>query len=225
MKKVLVTGSAGTIGSIVVNGLQGWEVVPFDLPEHDALRLADLDIALVGATHVVHLAWNTRTENFRSRTMDPTNTSITHNVLERSLDHGVRRVILASSVHAGKYPNPGRAHRATTATQGIPDSPYGRHKLVNEALGRNCATRGLEVVAVRFGGVNRYNRQPVQDAERAVWLSHRDCVDVVQKCLDADVVPGNYSCFYAVSDNVGGWHDLSNPFGWTPQDGDRPHKT
>ena len=196
--------------------------MPFNLPEHDALRLADLNVALMGARSVVHLAWNTRTENFRSGTMDPANALMTHNVLERSLYHGVERVILASSVHADEYPNPGREHIATTATLGIPDSPYGADKLFAEALGRHYATQGIEVVALRFGGVNRCDRQPVQDAaERAVWLSHRDCIDLVQKCLDTEAVPGNYSCIYAVSDNANGWHDLSNPFGWTPQDGDR----
>lgn len=222
VNKVVVTGSAGLIGSILVNGLHGYQIFPFDLPEHDVLRLADLNLALAGATHVVHLAWNTQTENFRSGKLDPTNFSMLHNTLDRSLHHHVRRVIVASSVHADAYPNPGRAHRASTTSLGIPDSPYGASKLFAEALGRHYASRGLEVVALRFGGINRSNRQPVQDmTERAVWLSHRDCVDLVQKCLDADVVTGNYSCVYAVSDNADGWHDLSNPFGWTPQDGDR----
>jgi len=221
MKQVVVTGASGVIGSVIIGGLSGFELVPFDLPRNDVLRTGDLDAALTTATYVVHLAWNSETENFRSDILDPANATMMYNVMRRSLYHGVKRVVLASSIHADEYPNPGRGELFTAASVGIPDSVYGADKLFGEAMGRHYSTRGLEVISLRFGGVNRSNSQPRDDrTERAVWLSHRDCTDLIQKCLDADVVPENYVCIYAVSNNLGRWHDFSNPFGWTPRDGD-----
>jgi hypothetical protein len=49
------------------------------------------------------------------------------------------------------------------------------------------------------------------------WLSHADCVALVDACLTAPTVPGHYAVFYGVSDNAGRVHNTSNPFGWVPQ--------
>jgi nucleoside-diphosphate-sugar epimerase len=220
-RRVVITGSAGIIGSVLRAGLGGgWEIVPCDLPDCDVRDAATVAGCLAGASRAVHLAWTTEVDHFRASVIDPDNAAMALNVLDGALRAGVRRVVLASSVHADTPPPAGRGMRASTATVATPDSLYGAHKLFVEALGRYYATRGLDVIAVRFGGVNPADELPSDHEGRAVWLSHRDCSDLVQKCLDAAVRPGRYQCLYAVSDNRGSWHDLSNPFGWTPSDGD-----
>lgn len=221
MSRVVITGSAGVIGSVLMSDLQGVEVVPFDLPEMDALSWGDLDRTLVGADAVVHLAWDTKSENFKSKSIDQDNSRMLLNVFESALRNGVRRVVFASSIHADVYPDIGRNPRARTDETPVPGSLYGADKVFGEAMARYFAALGLETVAVRFGGVSRRDVPPASDSiERAVFLSHRDCVSLVQRCIDANDIAGNYACVNAVSDNKDRWHDLDNPFGWAPQDSD-----
>lgn len=86
-----------------------------------------------------------------------------------------------------------------------------------EALGRYYATWGLEVICVRFGGVNPANKPPKNAFwENAVWLSHEDCIAMMDACIKADSVPNNFAVFYAVSNNKDKIHDTSNTFGWEP---------
>jgi nucleoside-diphosphate-sugar epimerase len=218
--RVVITGSSGSIGSLLVAGLRGVEVVPFDLPERDARVAGHLDLALPGASCVVHLAWDTEVENWASGRLAPGNALMLHTVLARALHHGVRRVVLASSVHVDMPPGRDPAYVSRPGTLGTPDSPYGANKVFAEALGAFYATQGLEVVSIRFGGVTAVH--PVDDpVEGPIWISHADCVRLVQACVDAETVPGRYVCVNGMSDNRGGWHDLANPFGWVPRDGDR----
>lgn len=100
----------------------------------------------------------------------------------------------------------------------LPDSPYGQSKYDMETLGRNIAARReLEVVCVRFGGINAANKPPKEPVRRRRWLSNEDCVSLVLAAIDADTVVNNFTVVYAVSDNPGRIHDISNPFGWTPK--------
>lgn len=55
-----------------------------------------------------------------------------------------------------------------------------------------------------------------QVAERNVWLSHSDCVSLIEKCLQADKIPENFAIIYGISNNSGKIHDISNPVGWVP---------
>jgi hypothetical protein len=92
-------------------------------------------------------------------------------------------------------------------------------KVGMEALGRYFASQGLEVVCIRFGGVNPKNI-PAENPtyERAVWLSHRDCASLIDSILKADTIPNNFVIVYGVSNNPERIHDIVNPFGWMPQD-------
>ena len=54
--------------------------------------------------------------------------------------------------------------------------------------------------------------------ERAAWLSHNDLLRLIKIVLEAETVPDNFVLMYAVSDNEGRIHDISNPFGWEPKD-------
>jgi nucleoside-diphosphate-sugar epimerase len=104
----------------------------------------------------------------------------------------------------------------------VPDSPYGASKLFGEAICRWAATKGLETVSIRFGGVNARDLPPTGDAdERRVWLSQRDCAAAVRAALDARLEHGS-ATFVAISDNAGRVHSLQNELGWIPRDGAPP---
>lgn len=133
----------------------------------------------------------------------------------------VRRVVMASSVHADRFTDRQVDGLLSPYSLPLPDSPYGAGKVMMEALGRYYAdAKDLEVVCVRFGGVNPANVAPDNpDSERQVWLSHRDCTSLVAACLKAVRIPNNFELLYAVSNNTGRRHDLSNNIDWTPVDG------
>jgi uronate dehydrogenase len=209
----VITGSSGRIGRVLVRGLQH-EVTPFDLPDHDARSLEDLAEVAAGHDAIVHLAWNTEIEHFRSGTIDPDNLLMALNVFRAAERTGVRRVIVASSVHADDFA--GGAQRGPNALP-VPDSPYGASKVFVEALGRHFAARSaIEVVSVRFGGVTDPWVAPQTTASRLTALTHPDCVALVDACLTAPEVPAGSVVVYGVSAGGAERFDLANPFGWQP---------
>lgn len=216
--KVLITGSRGTIGTILVAGLRH-DITAFDLPDHDARSLEQLTSLAAGHDAIVHLAWDTRIENYQSDDINPDNALMAFNVYRAALEAGVGRVVMASSVHADDASLPREGLLSPTSVP-TPDSPYGATKVFVEALGRYYAGQGLAIVCLRFGGVrlNHATRADFGARERVPpsWLSHHDCIALVEACLTAEV-PGGYAVIYAVSDNEGRVHDTGNALGWFPQ--------
>lgn len=85
-----------------------------------------------------------------------------------------------------------------------------------EALGKAYSEKGLQVVAVRFGNVTNDNNF----GEYPFWLSHRDCCQFIERCIETDGLP-KYSVFFAVSDNPCNPFDLSDArlqLGYEPKD-------
>ena len=220
MARVLVTGSGGVIGKVMKAGLPH-ELTDFDLPHHDVTDFAGLVHAMKGHDIVVHLAWAGKHDNWLTEKFDTVNTESAHNVYEAAHLAGVKRVIMASSVHADDFVNHKKQGLLHPYSLPIPDSPYGASKCFMEALGRYYSdAKGLEVICIRFGGINKDDVAPTSpDSERQVWFSHRDAVALVQACIEAPEVPHKYAIVYGMSNNKGLLHDLTNPFGWAPVDG------
>jgi len=213
--KVLITGSAGTIGKVLVRAL-AHDVTEFDLPARDARSLEQLTDAANGHDVVVHLAWNTAAEHSGNDNIDFDNARMAFNVYRAAERTGVPRVIVASSVHAD-VPRARRGRSLVASEGSTPDSPYGASKLFVEALGRYFATRGLEVVVVRFGWVSEADDAvALATGVHTWWLSQSDCIQLVDACVTASTVPNGYTAFYGVSDNPDRIHDTTNPFGWAP---------
>ncbi len=204
---ILVSGAAGAIGQVIERGWPADSFRGFDLPAGDARDRAALISAAAGCAALVHLAWDTKAENFRNGRLAPDNLAMTLNALEAAAAAGVPRVVLASSVHADGFwpPPPSPLDPARTP---VPDSPYGASKVFMEALGRHfAAARGLEVVAVRFGGVNTADAEPAEGSERAVWLPHRDCLDLVRTAALTPLGQERFRLVVGVGDGPHRVHD------------------
>lgn len=217
LKKILITGAKGTIGTVLIRGLQGFALSPYDLPEHDVRDLPALIEACKNVDAVIHLAWTTQKENFRNGQIDPDNAIMTENVYEACRVAKVPRVIMASSVHAHNPPGHDGKALLKPSDPPVPDSPYGADKVFMELLGREYAKQGLEVICLRFGGVNIKNVPRDHPYERAVWLSHDDCLALLEKCLKTNTVPENFALLYAVSNNPTRFHDTANQLNWKPR--------
>lgn len=151
----------------------------------------------------MHLAWDARKESHHNGRFAPENLVMAQNALEAAVAAGVPRVILASSVHADTFWPPPDARLEPDHTP-IPASPYGASKVFMEALGRHFAAhRGLEVVAIRFGGVTPDDVRPEDPAERPAWLPHEDCVSLVDAALSEPLRAGPF----ALAVGVGDWPD------------------
>ncbi len=219
-EKIAITGAKGTIGKVLMAGLTDYDLKPMDLPEVDVRNQEKLIDEIKGRHVVIHLAWDTETENWRSGKINPENMVMTFNVYEAAKRTGAKRVIMASSVHADQFRTWESQNLLTVDRVPVPTSPYGASKVFMETLGRFFATQGLEIICIRFGGVNPENRSDETDPkERAVWFAHKDCVELLKKCIEAESIPNNFLIIYGVSDNKGRIHDYSNPLGWKPKGG------
>ncbi len=220
-KKITITGSRGTIGTVLREGLgSDYEIVEAALPGVDVRDFEQLKSVIIGSTVIIHLAWNSKLENHVNNQIDPDCPKMFLNVYKAALEAKVPLVIMASSVHADSFIGWKGPGLLTTDRTPVPDSLYGADKVFMEAAGRYFASKGLEVVCIRFGGINPQNSPAGPEypsEERAAWLSHKDCISLVRSIIEADSVPNNFVVVYGVSDNEGRIHDVSNPFGWEPK--------
>lgn len=209
---VAVTGAAGEVGRIAIEGFPDDAVHAFTHGEHDdldstVLEMTDdeaFDDALDGMDALVHLAWGPADPDSWNDDHEA-NVRGTYNALEAARRNHLDRVVVASSIHAvGMYDrdDPGEvenlAEDPTTAVDASdrprPDSYYGVAKVTCEALGSFYADRyGLDVVSLRIGWVMTADElREARDFEpgrrryaRATWLSPRDCRNAIERSVHA----------------------------------------
>lgn len=219
MSKLLITGSKGKIGTVLSAGLTH-DIAQFDAPEHDVRDYQSLVEAARGCDAIIHLAWDTVMDNCRTETVNVENYAMAQNVFRAAAEVGMRRVIIASSVNTDRFTNRTLNGLLRPTDPPIPNSPYGAEKVAIEAMGRYYAdAKQLDVVCIRFGNVNPEDAPAPPDPgmKRVVWLSHRDCISLVEAALSASL-PDHYEIVYGVSDNKGRLHDVTNRLGWKPVD-------
>jgi uronate dehydrogenase len=226
VQHVLITGAAGAIGSSLRAGLAGaypllrlTDVRPVsDLGAAEEFTAADLaDPAAVksvmtGIDCVVHLGGVPREGPWEA--ILPANVVGTYNVFEAARQCGVKRVVFASSNHViGYY----RADRPVgTGDPPRPDSRYGASKVFGEALGRLYADKhGLSVACLRIGS---FRAHPENLRQLATWVSPRDMVQLVRRCIDAGDF--HFLVLYGVSNNTRArWRNpAAAAIGYVPQD-------
>jgi NAD+ dependent glucose-6-phosphate dehydrogenase len=240
-KTVLITGAGGLIGTLLRQALsekyniRALSLEPIPGVETIVTDIVDMDAMLAacqGVDSVIHLAASV---SMRAPWDDVLNNNIigAYTVFEAACRAGVRQIIFASSNHAvGTYDlenAPDIYHTGQPLIDHLvpvrPDGYYGVSKCFGETLGRYYADhRGMHVLCLRIGAVNRLNR-PVggrwEPLERgaAIWLSHRDLVQLVEKCLEAEDV--KFDIFYGISNNTPRFYDLEHArevLGYEPQD-------
>jgi uronate dehydrogenase len=139
---------------------------------------------------------------------------ITYNIFEAARRAGVRRVVLASSSRVtGLYPQTVRVGPESPVR---PDGHYAVSKVFGEALGRLYADRhGLEVVCLRIG---TFLEQPTDVRHLSTWLSPRDCIQLIRRCLEAKEL--DFMVVYGVSANTRRWCSVDGwgRLGYTPRD-------
>lgn len=242
---VVVTGATGVIGRVIVPALARTRRVravdrrPAPTPPGVETRWGDLrkprvtDEAVRGAHTVIHLAHD-RLANHHWRGVRR-DLRMAERLLTAARDGGVRRVVLASSVHTmrghfrrepmasvvrGELDELSPTALDTIAIDAPPATldPYGAGKIVLERLGRAASGVDLEVVIARFGGAGLVDR-PENPESFVTHLSHRDLVRAVIAAVDGPLDTPS-TTFYAVSDNTWSPFDLApgRALGFEPVD-------
>ena len=220
-KKVLVTGAAGRIGQVMRTGLrdrydlrlmyhrtileaeEGEEVVTGSIAD-----ITSMEAAVDGIDAVVHMAGDPEVSATWESVMEK-NIQGVYCTYEACKNAGVKRVVFASTNHVtgfyeqeGVYTTPEMPER--------PDSFYGASKAFGEDLGRYYVDQfGLEVVCLRIGSFQPETAVTERGSDRilSTWLSHRDCVQLVWRSIEADV---RFGIYYGISGNTRGYWDIQN---------------
>jgi len=225
MKKILITGAAGDIGSHLRRELAGRyalrlsDIRPIknlakgeEFIRGDCANLRDMLRVTQGVAAVVHLGGFSVEGSWE--VILRANILGTYNAFEAARRNGARRIVFATSNHAvGFYRRDETIdHRAAPR----PDSRYGVSKAFGEALGSLYADKyGMEVVCMRIGNVNP---RPMDKRRLSIWLSPRDLAQLVSLAIDR---PGiRFEIVYGISGNTRAWYDNSNAarLGYKPQD-------
>ncbi|HTI55397.1 MAG TPA: NAD(P)-dependent oxidoreductase [Verrucomicrobiae bacterium] len=243
MRRVLVTGMSGLIGTAVRRRLEGRFVLralnrrPVAGVESHQADIADLEAiapAFRDVDAVVHLAANVEANPPIDRVVRD-NVVGTYNVFEAARRAGVRRVIYASSgatvsdwerdepyaaLVAGRYDQVAEWAVLTHESPIRPHGLYGCSKVWGEALARHFAdTSPMSMLCLRIGRVTAADR-PAGPREFSVWCSQRDIAQMVERCLAA---PDSlrFDVFFVCSENKWTYRDIEHAraaVGFVPED-------
>jgi len=197
MRKVLVTGAAGRIGSafhayaadrydlrLADRRREGLDAPPVGEVIH--LEIADLDACLTacqGIDTVLHLAADPSPRSEFYASFLDNNIKGVYNIFEAARQAGCRRVVFASSVQViGGYPLDVQA-----CTDGAvrPLNMYGACKAFGEATAHCYAYgHGLSSIAVRTGSFE-HNRAVFTPSARnlSTFVSARDLCQLFVRCI------------------------------------------
>ena len=232
MKRLLITGAAGGLGSLARRRLTDLaETLRLsdiaDLGEaaaHEEIRPCELSDfaqaqALVeGCDGIVHFG-GISVENTWEKIL-PANIEGTYNLYEAARQSGVKRIFFASSNHAiGFYK---RETRIDATDPVRPDSLYGVSKCFGEALARYYYDKyGVETAVVRIGSCFP---EPKDHRMMATWLSEDDLVSLIGRVFDAPKL--GYVTVFGASDNEEQWWDnrCAGFLGWRPKDSSEPFR-
>ncbi|KNZ34158.1 MAG: NAD-dependent dehydratase [Methylibium sp. NZG] len=191
----------------------GEEVVPAALQDAAAMHTL-----LQGVDAVVHLGGVSVEGPFEP--ILQANIVGVYNLYEAARQHGVKRIVFASSNHVtGFY----RQDEVISPKDPVrPDGHYGLSKAFGENLAQFYFDRyGLETVSLRIGSSFP---EPKDRRMLATWLSYDDLERLVLASLTAPVV--GHSIVYGMSDNTTTWWDNTRAahLGYRPQDSSEPFR-
>ena len=225
MKKVLLTGASGDVGTrlrkllkpiypeLILSDL----TTPADLGADETFIPANLSnfnevlAAVNGVEGIIHLGgfsvegpWETILNS---------NIVGAYNLYEAARQSGAKRVIFASSNHAvGFYP---REKTIGADVTPLPDGRYGLSKMFGEGVASLYAYKhGIGSMAIRIGNVGD---KPADKRRLAIWLKSEDLVKLIRIGLEKpDLL---FEIVYGMSDNKRAWWDNSNAIalGYRPE--------
>ena len=237
MKKILITGGSGLIGTVLNNHLkENYDVSNLDIKKPsdssqktfigNINKIEDLQIASKNKDTIIHLGAVISVNSNWKEVLD-NNIESTRNVYESAKINGVKKVIFASSNHAvglfendspykeivsGKYNNidPDTIKRIDENVPIRPDSYYGVSKSFGESIGRYYfETYNIQSINLRIGTVQKIDTPKSSIRHYSTWLSHRDISQLVEKSIIHDV---GFEIFYGVSNNKWRIWDISNAY-------------
>jgi uronate dehydrogenase len=217
-KRVLLTGAAGGIGTMLRRLLKGVyaELRLSDIAEPNGLGTdenfvkADLaDMAAVekiveGVDGIIHLGGVSIEKPWEM--IHQANIVGGYNLFEAARRKDVKRVVFASSNHAVGFYR--RNRRIGTEAPVRPDSRYGVSKAFGEALAALYADKyGLRVLCIRIGNVTD---RPADVRRLSIWVSPDDLVQLIRIGLEHPAL--TYEVVYGASDNARSWWDNAAAF-------------
>ncbi|WP_050033499.1 NAD-dependent glucose-6-phosphate dehydrogenase Azf [Halorubrum halophilum] len=243
---VLLTGAGGRVGQAILRGIGDdyeWRLldreplpaakVPNGVTDADryVADITDADAvreAMDGVGAVIHLAGDPRkTAPWDSVLRN--NIDGTQVVMRAAVDTGVEKFAFASSNHAvGGYETeertpdlyrPEDGYRLDGTELPRPGNLYGVSKAAGESLGRfHHDEHGMSVVCVRIGNLTKDHPPREYERGQAMWLSHRDCAHLFDRCLQADY---GYEIVYGISNNDRRYYSIERAreaLGYDPAD-------
>ena len=232
MKKVLITGMAGLVGSVIQKYLtKDFLLSSLDLVDipniksfkEDITNLDSIKHVFNNQDAVIHLAADPN----GGATWDsilPNNIIGTYNVFEASRLAGIKRIILASSNHVvGFTPVKDKPYKSIyeeRTTVNDSDIPYvGTNEIrpcclygVSKSFGESLASYyydqfGISVISIRIGGVFENDEFGDKPSHKALRLSHKDLGQVMKKSIEAPLDIG-HKIIYGISENDFRIHDI-----------------
>lgn len=232
MKRVLMTGAAGGVGTMLTPLLRGLypELRLSDMRTPAALAAGDTFVAadltkidevakacdgIDGILHFGGYSIEGTWDQIRAANIEGC-----YNLFEAARAKGVKRIVFASSNHAvGFYP---RTARIGTSVTPRPDSRYGVSKVFGEALGALYAEKhGMSVTSLRIGNVGL---KPLDQRRLSIWLHPEDLLQLCRIGLEHPDI--RYEVFYGASLNERAWWDNSNAYahGYRPKHRAEDHR-
>jgi uronate dehydrogenase len=226
MKRLLITGASGGLGSVCRQRLghlaenirlssrrdlgplgPNEEVVPADLGDR-----ASVDSMVEGCDGIIHMGGQATEAPWE--VIKNANIEGIFNLYEAARKHLRPRIVFASSNHAiGFYR---QNQRIDDGVYPRPDGLYGVSKVFGEAIASMYHDKfGIETAIVRIGSCFP---EPKNHRMLSTWMSYDDFVLLIERIFD---VP-RLGCpiIYGASANSSSWWDNSNTgwLGWKPQD-------
>lgn len=234
VKKVIITGSEGLIGKLLMNNLDEYKLYGIDkidivkeryykadISDYDSLKKIFDEID--GLDVIIHLAADKRL-NAPWQSILKNNIIATRNIYEMARIFKIPKVIFASSNHVtGGYEKIEGIYegkiKIIPSLHIRPDSYYATSKAFGEAIARQFyEVYGISSICLRIGSVIEDDDPTKNERLAATWLSHRDLIQLFKKSIEADV---KFGIYYGVSNNDKSFWSISNAkkdLGYEPVD-------